>query len=80
MLPFELTKDTPYLALLGELWSVLYEYFNRNWLCYKGFLLYKQYSSIGLDNGFALTRWPAIIWSDVGKFTDTYLHHSASMN
>ena len=37
--PFELTKDTPYLALSGELWSVFYEYFNRNWSCYKGFLL-----------------------------------------
>ena len=41
MLPFELTKDTPYLALSGELWSVFYEYFNRNWSCYKGFLLYQ---------------------------------------
>ena len=40
MLPFELPKDTPYLALSGELWSVFYEYFNRNWPCYKGFLLY----------------------------------------
>ena len=40
MLPFELTKDTPYLTLSGELWSVFYEYFNRNWSCYKGFLLY----------------------------------------
>ena len=40
MLPFELTKDTPYLALSGELWSVFYEYFNINWSCYKGFLLY----------------------------------------
>ena len=40
MLSFELTKDTPYLALSGELWSVFYEYFNRNWPCYKGFLLY----------------------------------------
>ena len=40
MLPFELTKDTPYLALSGELWSVFYEFFNRNWSCYKGFLLY----------------------------------------
>ena len=40
MLPFELTKDTPYLALSGELWSVFYEYFDRNWSCYKGFLLY----------------------------------------
>ena len=34
MLPFELTKDTPYLALSGELWSAFYEYFNRNWPCY----------------------------------------------
>ena len=40
MLPLELTKDTPYLALSGELWSVFYEYFNRNWSYYKGFLLY----------------------------------------
>ena len=46
MLPFELTKDTPYLALSGELWSVFYEYFNRNWSCYKEFLLY-LYSSKG---------------------------------
>ena len=45
MLPFELTKDTPYLALSGELWSVFYEYFNRNWPCYKGFLLYLEESS-----------------------------------
>ena len=44
MLPFELTKDTPYLALSGELWSVFYEYFNRNWSCYKGFLLYYKIS------------------------------------
>ena len=45
MLPFELTKDTPYLALSGELWSVFYEYFNRNWSCYKGFLLYSSVSA-----------------------------------
>ena len=45
MLPFELTKYTPYLALSGELWSVFYEYFNINWWCYKGFLLYTMYGS-----------------------------------
>ena len=33
ILPFELRKDTPYLALSDELWSVFYEYFNRNWSC-----------------------------------------------
>ena len=48
MLPFELTKDTQYLALSGELWSVFYEYFSRNWSCYKGFLLYMQ-ASIDLN-------------------------------
>ena len=48
MLPFELTKDTPYLALSGELWSVFYEYFNRNWPCYKGFLLYLDIWSVPL--------------------------------
>ena len=42
MLPFEFIKDTPYLALSGELWSVFYEYFNINWSCYRGFLLYLQ--------------------------------------
>ena len=26
---FELTKDTPYLALTGELWSVFCEYFGE---------------------------------------------------
>ena len=46
MLPFELTKDTPYLALSGELWIVFYEYFNRNWPCYKGFLLYLSFCSL----------------------------------
>ena len=45
MLPFELTKDTPYLPLLGELWSVFYEYLNRNWSCYKGFLQYFCFST-----------------------------------
>ena len=46
MLPFELTKDTPYLALSGELWSVFYEYFNRNRPCYKGFLLYTENTEV----------------------------------
>ena len=50
MLPFELTKDTPYLALSGELWSVFYEYFNKNWPCYKGFLLYVYISIISVPH------------------------------
>ena len=45
MLPFKLIKDTPYLALSGELWSVFNEYFNINWSCYRGFLLYTYVES-----------------------------------
>ena len=37
MLPFEFTKDTPYLALSGELWSVFYEYFTEIDRVIKGF-------------------------------------------
>ena len=41
-------KSTQYVVLWTHkrhsiprpLWSVFYEYFNRNWSCYKGFLLY----------------------------------------
>ena len=59
MLPFELTKDTPYLALSGELWSVFYENFNKNWSCYKGFL---QHINIASDNGLPPFQCQAIIW------------------
>ena len=68
MLLFELTKDTPYLALSGEIWSVFYEYFNRNWSCYKGFLLYmRQYTISGSDNGWSTLQ--AIIWSNAGSLS-----------
>ena len=30
------TKDTPYLALTGELWGVFSEYFLENWPRYNG--------------------------------------------
>ena len=56
MLTFELTKDTPYLALSGELWSVFCEYFNRNWPCYKGFLLY-------VPPGLINVRWWIWFWA-----------------
>ena len=26
------TKDTPYLALIGELWDIICEYLWKNWL------------------------------------------------
>ena len=39
-----------------------------------------KYTSIGSDNDSVLTRRKAIIWTNDGKFTDAYMHHSASMD
>ena len=67
MLPFELTKDTPYLALSGELWSVFYEYFNRNWSCYKGFLLYpSKHAALCVVPFVSLFRcqWTKHLWDN----------------
>ena len=35
-----LTKDTPYLALMGELWGVFSEDFEENWWLYNSTALY----------------------------------------
>ena len=37
---FRFTKDTPYLFLTGELWSVYCEEFGVNWPRYNGTALY----------------------------------------
>ena len=34
------TKNTPYLALTGEIWGVFCEYFWENWPHYNGTALY----------------------------------------
>ena len=39
----------------------------------------KMYSSIGSDNGLAPIRRQAIIWPNVGMFTNAYMRLSASM-
>ena len=39
-----------------------------------------QYSNIGSDNGLGPIRRQAIIWANDDYFTDTYMHHSASMS
>ena len=39
---FNLTTDTPYLALLGELWDVYFEDLGENWLCFNGTALYVE--------------------------------------
>ena len=36
----ELTKETPYLALTGEIWGVYYDTFRENWPRYNGIVLY----------------------------------------
>ena len=38
------TTDTPYLALMGELWGVSYENFEENWPCDTGTALYLEVS------------------------------------
>ena len=40
----------------------------------------KQYSINGSDNGLAPTRRQAIIWTNVGTFTNAYMRRSASMS
>ena len=49
------TKDTPYLY-------VFYEYFNRNWSCYKGFLLYSLLSTRKVKK-YVLTKPWNCVWS-----------------
>ena len=39
---FEITKDIPYLACLGELWGVGSEDFAENWSRYNGTILYNK--------------------------------------
>ena len=39
-LDFVVTKDTPYLALTSELWSVYCDELGGNWLLYNGTALY----------------------------------------
>ena len=39
---FELTKDTSYLALMGELWGVCCEDSGENWSHYNGTALYLE--------------------------------------
>ena len=50
----ESTKDSPYLALMGELWGVFCEYFGENWPRNNGTALY-----IGPCCNGILLYWPA---------------------
>ena len=66
MLPFELTKDTPYLALSGELWSVFYEYFTEIDRVIKGFYCMRNLCLvIKYQPSCVVTFWPC-------KMADTW--------
>ena len=49
------TKDTPYLALTGELWGVFCEYLWENQPRYNGTPLYIPVDSL---NSLVRQRWP----------------------
>ena len=51
------TKDTPYLALTGELWDVFCEYLWETWPRYNGATLYKELPLILIANG----GWPEMV-------------------
>ena len=83
MLLFELTKDTPYLALSGELWSVFCEYFNRIWPCYKGFLLYQLAKPWGITptvypkkyaHGFVVLCFVVVMQSFIMNSHEVFIH------
>ena len=40
---FELTKDTPWLVLRGNLWNLYFEYFRENWPYHYGTIFYLQH-------------------------------------
>ena len=57
-------------------WMKMYEF----WLKFHCSLDQLTISSTGSDNGLAPSRCQAIIWTSDGYFTDTYMHHWASMS
>ena len=70
-----LTKDTPYLALTGELWGVICEDFGENWTRYNGTTLHclapNRRRSITPDNDvatfhFALQLYLSIVHGALG--------------
>ena len=67
----ELTKDIPYLTLLGQLWSVLCEYFEEellSWLIEAEWHIYASpnYTIIASDNGVWPVWHQTIIWTNAG--------------
>ena len=56
---FELTKDTPYLTLTGELWGVSYDYLGNVLQRYKRAALY-----LLTHMKFVMSRWKYILIPD----------------
>ena len=60
---FELTLDTPYLALTGKVWGVYREYFGENWPRYNGTALY--FASLIEKTGYPLQHGPHYVLSSL---------------
>ena len=52
-----LTNDTPYFALVGELWGVYCKYCGDNWPCYNATTLYW----CSADSTFAPSQWETVL-------------------
>ena len=69
-------KRHPYLALSGELWSVFYEYVNRNWSCYRGFLLYLTLKYVTLMD---MNICMAMNWVIISSYNRSVPHETQSL-
>ena len=63
------TKDTPHLALTGELWCVLWENFGENWSCYNGTALYL----FRMHEYVSLWFIMVILWGHIYRYSLGYL-------
>ena len=63
------TKDTPYLALTGELWGVFCADLSKNWSRYNGTALYYLANRIAAPGASQLCYWLSTIvaWAYQGK-------------
>ena len=75
----KLKTDTPYLALMGELWGVYYENFEEKWPCYNGTTLFiytiisdKICKATNLMSSFSFIIWVDDKWLPGG--CDKYKH------
>ena len=60
-------------------WMQMHEFrFKFHWSLF--LIVQLKYFIIGLDNGLAPPRRQAIVWTNDGYISDTYMGHSASIS